>query len=375
MQVSVNDRMRERRGHKDRVGRLVLWGSLVFAFASCTEREETRTPAASVRDSVGIRVIDFSVPAISDALVVSSAEMVEIAGCEDDPIGNARDLIFWGEDRIVLADNDFSLRVYNFAGERVEQFGGRGEGPGEFRDILLLSSSPSGELAVVDPLRLQLSVFDEQGAFQRSVSLFPGPDGLLIDPRAILGTSSVVMVSLPSARGVSERNPHGYWGFSSIYIYDEATGVWDSIASVPITQCGEGYVDRCVPGDSMFAGMVRTTGETVVVTPADWPEIQVYDPSGPLLDLIRIGEPPDGGFTLLVVGQDGVFWVGRVGGDTWMIADTRSMTLRRIAFPEEFRLRDIGNMKALGLSVDSLGVQKAVLIRLPDVLSDSTRPE
>jgi hypothetical protein len=363
MPILFNDETGQLRGQRNRVSEFLLLACFLSAVSSCSQAEET--PLPTVGDSLGIRVVHFLVSASPEPLVMSSTDMVEIAGSEDDPIAHARGLIFWNDERIVLADSDLSLRVYSLAGERVDQFGGRGEGPGEFMDILFLSRGPSGELSVLDPRRLRVSVFDGRGAFVRSVSIFPGPAGSVIDPRAILGTSGVVALSLPTVRRVSERNPHGHWGYSSVYARADTTGAWNSIASIPVTQCSEQHVNRCIPKTNTFSGMVRSTDKTIVVTPADWPEIQVYDPSGALLDLIRIGEPADGGFTRLVVGQDGVFWVSRAGDDTWTVADTRSMKLRRIIFPQGFGLHDIRDRMALGTSVDSLGVQKAVLIRLP----------
>lgn len=92
--------------------------------------------------------------------------------------GDSPELRFTAVDRIAVgrdgaifvADSGGTrLRLYDRNGRFVRQVGSRGEGPGQFREVIGMTVLPTGELAVYDVFTKRISLYDAQGIFLRSM--------------------------------------------------------------------------------------------------------------------------------------------------------------------------------------------------------------
>ncbi len=137
------------------------------------------SPAAAqppvVRDSAGIRLVESSAPAWDgDGWKVSETPAVVIGRRE----GDERYLLGWVNRRngaVVLRDGRIAvldgrsavIRVYSPEGEHVEDWGRRGEGPGEFASYPAHTFPYRGDSILVSEETLRFSVFDQNGRFAR----------------------------------------------------------------------------------------------------------------------------------------------------------------------------------------------------------------
>ena len=156
-----------------------LPATLLLAVAACTDAGDRSSPggdsSAAVRDSAGIRVVESSRPAWNgDGWTVADTPSVVIGRRE----GDARYLFGWVNRRsgaVVLRDGRIAvldgrsalIRVYSAGGEHIEDWGRRGEGPGEFESYPVHIFPYRGDSILVSEETLRFSVFDDAGRFGR----------------------------------------------------------------------------------------------------------------------------------------------------------------------------------------------------------------
>jgi len=132
-------------------------------------------PDYQLRDSAGIRIVENSRPPDGSRLGWRIGRQPEVsigllAG--DDPY-----LLFAVTDATVLSDGRIvvvnrgtrELRVFDSEGTYLDAWGGEGEGPGEFRDVMHLEPLPDDSVIVWGWLDPAMTVFDPAGGFVRTV--------------------------------------------------------------------------------------------------------------------------------------------------------------------------------------------------------------
>ncbi len=176
-------------------------GILATTFA-CGEPAPESAAAPTVRDSAGIRIVENTRPlwpaadaprlSVSPALVIgdrpdSNYELSRVAGA-------AR----LSDGRIVIADGgSLQLRFFDSAGEFINFVGGRGDGPGEFRQLGALATL-AGDTIVALSMPWTATFFNAHGEFLRRVNAFNPSNGLRDGIKiivAVLGDQSVVVGS------------------------------------------------------------------------------------------------------------------------------------------------------------------------------------
>lgn len=328
-------------------------------------------PVGTVSDSAGVAIA--TIPSSSDTpdWDLSEATTTQIAGDELDPIGAVRGLLWWDSVRIVLADNDMTLRVYDVEGRKLMLLGGRGEGPGEFRDILPISRMASGELAVWDFALNRMTIFGGDGRFARSYNVTKAPDAEnpIYLVRDLADGDRLVAKSIP-VRSSNPRNPRSDWGISRLLVYSAAAEEWIFTREFVVHPCQDTPPHHCPPEPGRDYGALASSPGGIFLASGDWPEILVLDPDGSLRTIIREGVPGREGFTRMVVAPSGGLWVSRADDTDWLVFDRASLQWRRVRFPEDFRLTDIWGSRALGLRIDTLGVQRAVVLNLPEEIPE-----
>jgi hypothetical protein len=96
-------------------------------------------------------------------------------GAEEEVFGAVGAVVVTADGTMVIADIQVpALRMFSPEGTYLGDAGREGEGPGEYKSLLGVSSHPEG-FAIWDPRNVRVSVFDEAGHYLRS---FRVPSGL-----------------------------------------------------------------------------------------------------------------------------------------------------------------------------------------------------
>lgn len=145
--------------------------------AGCEPPRVASTVAVS--DSAGVRITTITVPptdleewtlAPTPALVITGAESGDSAALA--PVGSVR---WHASGDIIIADLGASrLLVYDAAGTFVHALGRRGDGPGEFRYISVVTLLHADTVVTFDGSLRRLSYWHRRNGFARSVSLAAG---------------------------------------------------------------------------------------------------------------------------------------------------------------------------------------------------------
>ena len=145
---------------------------LAFSIMSC-EPGDTRSPDAfSVTDSAGIEIVESAAPAWGeDAWTVSGSPSVVIGRREGDDrylFGEVGGALMLRDGRIAVLDMQAALiRVYSAEGEHIEDWGGQGEGPGEFSYPAGIFPYRGDSILVSEFVASSFTIFDDQGRFGR----------------------------------------------------------------------------------------------------------------------------------------------------------------------------------------------------------------
>ena len=146
--------------------------SLSFLTIGC-QAGDAPTPAAfSVTDSAGIEIVQ-SVGAAwgADGWTVAAAPSLVIGRREGDErylFGEVGGAVVLRDGRIAVLDTQGALvRVYSPEGEHIEDWGGRGEGPGEFNFPRSIFPYRGDSILVSEFVASGFTIFDDQGRFGR----------------------------------------------------------------------------------------------------------------------------------------------------------------------------------------------------------------
>ena len=152
---------------------LTLTGLSVFTIA-CQADDSPAHQAATVivKDSAGIEIVESAASAWEGGgWTVATEPSVSIGRTSGDErylFGSIRGAIVLAGGRIAVLDQQAALvRVYSPEGVHLEDWGGRGEGPGEFNFPVSLFPYRGDSILVRELISMGLSVFDDRGRFGR----------------------------------------------------------------------------------------------------------------------------------------------------------------------------------------------------------------
>ena len=129
-----------------------MFGLAATAVSGC---EAGTAPTSTSRDSLGVTIVESVVPAwapdagwrIAEEPIV---DLAETGSGDRHDFFRVQDMLRAGEHLIVADGVSQELRVYDSAGRFLRAFGGRGEGPGEFRFLRTVVSTGDGRLVAMD---------------------------------------------------------------------------------------------------------------------------------------------------------------------------------------------------------------------------------
>ena len=153
--------------------------SFVWIFLACDSSAPLRDLGdLSIKDSVGIRIVDNRSPAWppGQGWEFSQRPILEIHGAdgldEEAVLLDPGSVYRTDDRRYVVGDGMFAgwneILVFDQRGRHVGSYGGEGEGPGEFYDPLNIAISGSGLVFVVDEGNDRVQVFTGDGTFVRA---------------------------------------------------------------------------------------------------------------------------------------------------------------------------------------------------------------
>ena len=127
-----------------------------------------------VIDSAGIRIVESAAPAWGDdGWTVSDTPTVVIGRMEGDErylFGEVAGALMLRDGRIAVLDGQSALiRVYSSEGEHIADWGGQGEGPGEFTHPQRIFPYRGDSILVSEFVARRLTVFDDEGRVGRSM--------------------------------------------------------------------------------------------------------------------------------------------------------------------------------------------------------------
>ena len=151
----------------------VLAASLAV-FAGCQDGQAPAGSTFVVRDSAGIEIVESATPAWNgDGWSVSRMPSLVIGQMQGDErylFGDVAGAVVLRDGRIAILDRQSALiRVYSPGGQHVEDWGGQGEGPGEFTSAHTMSPYPGDSILVSEFVVSRLVIFDDRGRFGRSL--------------------------------------------------------------------------------------------------------------------------------------------------------------------------------------------------------------
>lgn len=163
------------------------------------------------RDSAGVRIVENARPAwsVAQSWRLAAQPSIDIGSGEDSlyelatVMGAAR----LSDGRIAVANmGTGNIRMYDARGRFVRAIGRRGQGPGEFRQVMGLVRRPGDTLAVIDS-REEVEFYSADGKFARGARASSHWNGLVMSGFEFLDDGSFVRTSWPQGT----NHPDGRW--------------------------------------------------------------------------------------------------------------------------------------------------------------------
>lgn len=154
----------------------IIAAVVVASAVACEpDAQPSGQPGVQQRDSAGINIVENARPQDGSRLgwLVGRQPEVSIGLLEgNDPymLFAVTDATILSGGRIVIVNRGTrELRVFDAEGTYLETWGGEGEGPGEFRDVMHIEPLPDDSVIVWGWLDPAMTVFDPAGVFVRTV--------------------------------------------------------------------------------------------------------------------------------------------------------------------------------------------------------------
>jgi len=374
----------------------------------------------TVRDSAGIRIIEsqFAMWESDDQWSVSSEPTLSIGerdGEEALQFFRIRGVLRFEDGRIAaLNGGSNTIRIFGPDGSLLTEFGGSGDGPGEFRSLGSAHILRADTLIIWDGRRPGFSFFTVSGQLIQSQTLTPpGTERLnglelLSDGRLLLETYASPLTQDPGRSVGIHRD------FAPLILMDREGAILDTVGMFPSAELG---IVRIAGGLGMGLvpfgknSWIDTRGNSILVGTAEDMEVSVFDPRGRLQSIFRVPEveltlleedrdwffeqlskraktPEEGemleaviegmvfpekkaAYSGMLVGPDGTVWL-RTGlhfppegsSREWTVFSPEGALLGALQLPEGFEVFEFGSDYALGVWKDEMDVEFIHLYRL-----------
>lgn len=358
------------------------------------------------RDSAGIRIVENPSPPDGSRLgwrigPESSASIGEIDGGEPYALHRAYGATRLSDGRIVVANNSSGeLRVYDASGTHLADWGGRGEGPGEFGRDLARVARWAGDSIVAWYSRLEtgVHVFDGDGSFGRSLGMRPRTlhpsdvreDGTILSwDYAGASTSDIstwngdgaLIASIgnfPSSETYEYERPEGGRGIRRVaYGFVLERGFWGDLTFIGITNRYEirafgadGSLVRIVRRDHLPRATTRADADFYVERSLSFERDRDPPPDAEFLQSARevFESTPLAktfpAFSDVIGDAAGHLWVREYDfpdeerpAPLWTVFDAQGRALGFVETPAELDILEIGEDYLLGRTEDDLGVE------------------
>ncbi len=389
-----------------------LLALLPLAALACEQGQ--RSPlflSTQTRDSAGVRIVENVRPPDDSRLHwrIGPEPVVSIGAVE----GEEPYLLDWAMDAtrlndgriVILNGGTDELRVFDPSGVHLDTWGGRGEGPGEFRSLWRVEPWPGDSIVAWYAPRLGISVFDAQGnhgrsfTFANSEAITPmqsfRPQHATFD-RLILAVhlpedADTIVVQLRDAEGELWSSLGTHPGLEP-FIYGEGERsilyrtifgrepVWATWGDLIVVGNTASYELRAFGKDGSLARIVRR--EHVPRAPTDddveaYIERQAaYSPLTSAVELRRryrsvpVAEHFPA-FASLMSDAVSHLWVGEYDlleeerpPRLWTVFDPEGRALGFVETPEGLWIHEIGKDHILGTTFDELDVEHVQVWRL-----------
>ena len=377
----------------------VAAAALLAGIAACGDGPNpgSLTSALALRDSAGVRIAENPRPPEGSRLgwEVGPEPTVRIGSADgEDPYLFHRvwDMTALGDGRIAVADaGSEELRVFDSMGVHLATWGGRGEGPGEFRSLWAVARWPGDSVAAWEfHSNRGVSVFDSDGNLGRILRF---PTVTTRTDITVLRTAAI----LTDHQVRSERG-RGIRTLRRLYEFRDADGtVTASLGPYPASEMFERQrAGTTVWMEVPFNRSVITAAwhDLAVVTRNDIYEKRAYGTDGALRRMVRMDhtlipatrsllaleqeepghDPGDDevplpetlpAFDRVIADALDHLWVREYripGGDAphplWTVFDAEGRVLGHIETPRGLGIFEIGEKYVLGLAIQDLGVQQ-----------------
>jgi 6-bladed beta-propeller len=274
--------------------RIAVFLATLGFLAACSVHD--RAPGVVVRDSAGIVIVenDWVHPVWSgdEAWRLSEQPAIRIGTVSGDSTQQLYQVVDshrLADGRIAVVNTGTSeIRIYDGTGLFQSVIGGRGAGPGEFRNPWSVQEIPGDSILVVD-LGREISIFDSNGVFHRRFSPVrpdgqPGGEGF--EPVGQFGDGSLLFRS-------HYREDPARTGLGRSRIRMERT-MLDGRAGGSFGDFDDQAVLFGGPGPYLFGAWAKEAAgdSTMWYGPGDRFEIREVAFDGRTLRLVRLAKPP-----------------------------------------------------------------------------------
>ena len=247
-------------------------------------------PYTQMRDSADIRIVENARPPDDSRLDwrIGPEPAVSIGVLEgSDPymLFAVTDATILSDGRIVVVNRGTrELRVFDALGSYLDAWGGRGEGPGELRDVMHIEPLPGDSVIVWGWLDPTMTVFDPAGGFVRTAL---SDRSLSDDPTGYLGPRSAT----PDGSILASQNQS--------FVEDMVVEIWDPEGN-PRESLGthEAREPTTLVGNTNYPTtfgqelVLEPWGELVVISPTDRYEFKAFARDGTLARIVRRDHEP-----------------------------------------------------------------------------------
>ena len=236
--------------------RAILLLSSTF-HAACTS-PDTSEPPVEIRDSAGIRIVEY----LSTETPVASWRVSEEPvfrhgwGPDDSSFVNIGAGAILSDGRAVIAEADGSgIFFFSVDGSIENKVGRNGEGPGEFQNVSGIHRLPGDSVLVMDDGNVRASVLDPRGGYIRASRVVPRGGFLSYRTIGVSSTGHVLLwpVSLaPSGApagwvdgSLLRVSPDGLQVdtvFVAAWVENFRDGPWDPFPAYAMTEVGSGLI-------------------------------------------------------------------------------------------------------------------------------------
>lgn len=389
----------------------LIW--LVLATTGCREQALVERAPTITIDSAGVEVVT-SDPLNSDTYCTLSEEPIFSVGTLDgaDPymFYRLRGAARLSDGSIAVMDNGSGeIRIFDADGRHLRSMGGRGEGPGEFRNGRFIWATPGDTLWVGDYRPWQYHVYISTGELARTVAMDPSYLNYSLGGGVLANGVSVNVrdelrppednFRVPERLFVEAHAADGSVIGELAKLDGRRVGTWDGAGGTLWTLFDP------VP-------VVDARGTTIAITTAMEPEVRLLDEELRLRRIVRWPDPDrevteahvrayradvieaQGGrdsenwqrfhddmtsdrrpvadvfptIGSLRVGRDGRLWVYRYrrpgGRSDWWIFGQDGDFQCRLDHPSDVTIYEIGADYLLGVHRDELDVERVVMYQL-----------